>query len=820
MERQPTASDTFRFFFKPQAWPRFKREMSYTAALLVRLIALAFINAGILHSDHPARGVSSLIDGSLTLRGVMAEAWQQIDRRDARQMAVFLAVIAFLVTVALGFLTAFLEAGLGTAWAADAWADIAASQNFAARWLQGIFGISTGNSPAEIGSALGAMLLVYNSTALGLGMFLSIYNVAVVVMESARHGKVGGQRHSMLWAPIRLVFGVGLLVPVSDGWNGGQLLTVWLAGQGSKIASSVWEAHVEHVVSGRGGIVTPPMSAQLESVIGTVLAIETCMAAFNSVAALSGDPPYITDNVIRQLRPNGFSKMTVAVERSYDGTTYLPRKTCGAMTFVPPENLDFAGEKLMVAAQRDALMGVLPQIRALAQQIVRANAPNPALQQPMPNTAIGRQIADAYARALVSNIAPAVQAQKGVAQARTIAEIRTAGWVAAPAWLHTLSRLNAELIKAASTPPEVSGPAPGTDWPPEVGSALASAELYWNAASADLGIPTFQSVAAGSHAGSLDRLFSPIGFGTVKLFEFTGDDPLAELISFGHTILAWAISILTFMVAAVGWANSSGFAAVAGWIGGPVGVAASVAAQKAIGSGLAAILKFLGPLVISIFIMLMSSAALLAVGLAVLPLVRWMYGCIAWLLGIFEAIVAVPLMLVAHLRSDGEGLAGPAAQTGYTIILGICLRPILMVFSLVVGLLIFNNVVGLFNLLFLPNMKASAASGNTMGFFIGVAYVVSYCVAVYGFANASFKAIDYLPNQVLRWIGGQVMHDMDNSGAVERAAQRTGDAAGEQMKNTVKAAGPREGGGQAGPAGSQEQAAITRTEDMLPKELM
>lgn len=821
--RRPSVGDTFGFFFKPQAWPRFKQEMAYTSGLFVRLIALTFVNAAILTPDHPARAVSSLADGSLTLRSVLSEGWRRLDRRNPRQIAVFLAVVGFLIAVALGFLTAFSQAALGTAWAADAWADIATSQNFAARWLRGVFGISTGTSSTEIGSALGAMLLVYNVTAMGLGVFLSFYNVGVVVMESAKHGRVGGQRHSMLWAPIRLVFGMGLLVPISDGWNSGQLLTVWLAGQGSKIASSVWEAHINHVVSGRGAIVTPPMSAQLEPVIGTLLSIETCMAAFNTVAAKSGDAPYIRVNVDRQLRPNGLSEMKVAVERSYDGASHYPRKACGAITFTPPENLDHAGERVMIAAQRDALMQVLPQIQSLAQQIVLANDPDPARRQPMPSTAMGRQIADTYARALIGKIAPAVQAQQDVARSKTIAEIRTAGWVAAPAWLHTLSRLNAELIKAASTPPEISGPAPGIGWPQEVHAALAGAEQYWNTTAADLGLPTFQSVAAGSQAGPLDRLFSPIGFGTVKLFEFTGDDPLAELISFGHTILAWAIGILTFFAAAIGWANSSGFAAVMGWMGGPAGAAASVAAQKVVGSGLAAILGALAPLVIGIFIMLMSSAALLAVGLAVLPLIRWMYGCIAWLLGIFEAIVAVPLMLVAHLRTDGEGLAGPAAQTGYTIILGIVLRPVLMVFSLVVGLLIFNNVVALFNLLFLPNMKASAASGNTMGFFVGVAYVVAYCVAVYGFANASFKAIDYLPNQVLRWIGGQIMHDMDNTAAVERAVQRAGDAGGQAGKDSLKGAGggedkkpDRKGGIDSG-SGPGREAAITRTEDMIPK---
>lgn len=383
-------------------------------------------------------------------------------------------------------------------------------------------------------------------------------------------------------------------------------------------------------------------------------------------------------------------------------------------------------------------------------------------------------------------------------------------------WLHTISRLNSELLKAAATPPEVTGPAVGLEWPEEVRASIGGAEAYWNAVSADLGIPAFQSVSAGSQAGILDRIFSPVGFTTVKMFKFSGTDPLAEVIAFGHTILAWAIGILTIMAGAVGWANSPGFAAAIGLMGGPTGVAASLAAQKAIGSGLAAILQFMAPLIAGILLLLLSSAALLAVGLAVLPLTRWLFGCISWLLGIFEAIVAVPIMLIAHLRSDGEGLAGPSAQMGYTILLGLFLRPILMVFSLVIGLQIFNSVMWLWNLLFLPNMMASAASGNTMGFVVGIIYVVVYCTSVYAFANASFKAIDYLPNQVLRWIGGQVMHDMDNSAMIERAAQQAGQGVGEGQKSLMKSAQGGEGKAPAGRDAMSEKSGDSITQSMLP----
>ena len=153
---------------------------------------------------------------------------------------------------------------------------------------------------------------------------------------------------------------------------------------------------------------------------------------------------------------------------------------------------------------------------------------------------------------------------------------------------------------------------------------------------------------------------------------------------------------------------------------------------------------------------------------------------------------------------------------GYTILLGLFLRPILMVFSLVVGLQIFNSVMWLWNLLFLPNMMASAASGNTMGFVVGVIYVVVYCTSVYAFANASFKAIDFLPNQILRWIGGQVMHDMDNSAMIERASQQAGQGVGEGQKSLMKSAQGDESKSPAGRGATGEKSGDSITQSMLP----
>ena len=77
-----------------------------------------------------------------------------------------------------------------------------------------------------------------------------------------------------------------------------------------------------------------------------------------------------------------------------------------------------------------------------------------------------------------------------------------------------------------------------------------------------------------------------------------------------------------------------------------------------------------------------------------------MFAISGWIKSIFEAIVAMPLWALAHLRIDGEGLAGPGATNGYFLLLEIFLRPILIVFGFVASINIFSALVNVLNQIF------------------------------------------------------------------------------------------------------------------------
>jgi len=131
-------------------------------------------------------------------------------------------------------------------------------------------------------------------------------------------------------------------------------------------------------------------------------------------------------------------------------------------------------------------------------------------------------------------------------------------------------------------------------------------------------------------------------------------------------------------------------------------------------------------------------------------------------------MVAVPLWALAHLRIDGEGLPGRDASAGYMLLLGIFLRPILIVFGLLASILIFTATILVFHDIYdlvIANMAGHPPLGHDptateiesyRGPVDQFFYTALYTIVVYMTGTSCFKMIDEVPNQIMRWIGFQV----------------------------------------------------------------
>jgi hypothetical protein len=156
-------------------------------------------------------------------------------------------------------------------------------------------------------------------------------------------------------------------------------------------------------------------------------------------------------------------------------------------------------------------------------------------------------------------------------------------------------------------------------------------------------------------------------------------------------------------------------------------------------------------------LLLIVPAAFLSIVLPLLPAIRFLFGITAWLLMIFEALVAFPLVVLGQMRSDGEGLLAHGRQ-GYMLILQMILRPVLMVFGLMAALVVFDALYWFVTwAIWSALLNIRADSGQIMGSGVQgvlelIGYIFLWSGLIYMAANLAFRAINTIPDRVLDWI--------------------------------------------------------------------
>lgn len=213
----------------------------------------------------------------------------------------------------------------------------------------------------------------------------------------------------------------------------------------------------------------------------------------------------------------------------------------------------------------------------------------------------------------------------------------------------------------------------------------------------------------------------------------TNTYPLAQLAETGHTVLGLGIVIwaTVSIVQTLSTVEGVGFS-----LGKGLAMSALVNLLASMGSGM-----IIAGIMISFY-------------LPVLPFIRVAFAVMTWIISVFEAVVMVPVAALTHLSTVGPGLMGNYGRAAWTLWFNVFMRPILVVFGFIGGLLIFNAFAVYFHTAFSQGASAVLASNwypmQLMGKFF---YSVVYLGALYTAANTSFKMLDVIPNGMMRWLG-------------------------------------------------------------------
>lgn len=321
----------------------------------------------------------------------------------------------------------------------------------------------------------------------------------------------------------------------------------------------------------------------------------------------------------------------------------------------------------------------------------------------------------------------------------------------------------------------------GSDLEP-VGDPLFKVYEYWND---DLKNPdlTQQVTYSNIFMDAMNLMLGTSGLGSMRGAN-AHLHPLAQLVAVGKGLVESAV-------------RNMAISSASGFLGGAL--AAFDGHQ-----GSAAVLSAASSMFLSTAFIGLTAGIVLFYILPFLPFLYFFFALASWIKAIFEAMVGVPLWALAHLRIDGEGLPGDAAQNGYFLILDIFIRPILTVVGLIASITIFSAQARVLNLIWdLVTVNATGFDNNDLftsaivadrRFERGVVdqffFTIIYTIIVYMLATASFKLIDKIPDNILRWAGVGVSTfgdiDQDNVDSVSRYAVMGGMTIGQQSASAVQ----------------------------------
>lgn len=318
--RSVSGKSVAAFLFLPQFHLSY-RQLSFVMPVLVRTLAVMFEQAGLIAPNHPATRYGTEGVRKIGVRGLLGEAWMTLRTNPnvtLYQWGMFSSVVLMIVFMIAGIISfvmnlvfstaqaqifshpAGIDTGLGNVPTATP-GILFDTQNFAEGGrtdfaigvLDRVLRQGALGQGGAMQNALRGLMEVYNTGMLVIAGLLVFWAIISIVVDTARTGQLGGGRHNMVWAPIRIVFGLALLIPLgSTGFSSGQFMVMKLAEWGSNFGSRGWATYVDSVV-GESLLIEPKLENPQSLVIDFVR-LYVCTIAYNGAQnqAMGGNLTY------------------------------------------------------------------------------------------------------------------------------------------------------------------------------------------------------------------------------------------------------------------------------------------------------------------------------------------------------------------------------------------------------------------------------------------------------------------------------------------------------------------------------------------------
>ena len=673
--------------------------------------------------------------------------------------------------------------------------------DFAAQVIQNVFPVAgSGGVSTNQTTVISQMVGTLTGFVAAIAMAFLCYSTIMQIHRGAESGRLLTNNMTGLFV-VRIGFAAVMMFPIpGNGFSVGQTAVVKMALWGIGMADNVYATAVKAI--GPDALqIAKPMVPGTENVVFGLIQNELCRSLVNVASNTLGAPTQLVPEPTPVPLGNGNGVMTVmAYALSVGNIGSAP--ACGTVTISAPmqgaQNL--AGVPVdQSAIQQQALQTALAQISGPVQEVAvnffntrQASALQPlmgiftgatqaytqALSTAATNifTTLNNSVSGNNASAAASQI-PAVKAN-GAAQA----QLSAMGWAGAGAYYLEFAHLNGATLSVLSATPQITPPSYqgfgasfSSDLAPLVQASQAFLSTLQTTVDTQDGISQpggygdlfSGAVPGGDGSSAIEQVFRKLHLNdyALQLLETaiapSGNnwaDPFSALMTLGNTLITLSIGAMGLAALAAsttGTVATSAFQALTFNFAGAAGTVV-----------LHFLMTWLGTPIFMLLLGLLIPGLTIAFVLPMIPWVMWMAGVMGWLILVCEAVIAVPLWMLAHMTMGGEGLHGNARE-GYALIFNVLFRPVLMLFGLFLGYFVFTSISWLIRETFGVAAGFVLEQGWLVTNILGVIVLISIFVMAHVVAAlTSFRMISLIPHHVPRLIGfssaGRV--DMDAFG--------------------------------------------------------
>lgn len=248
-----TKGTVLKYTLLPGVMPRAREFLTFGLTHVAFYVAMIFEAVKILPRNHIYLNPENF--GKYTISQVLAQTFKYLrfDRKHMDQVFIFgtilfgvvlffmqilLLVFSLLLPAAEAAIPATMSQLVGTQYPQDDIAFMLLDRVFG---IEDFFNSRVSNDaafPFPYHEGLHILFNTYSTALVVVALVILTYFVTTIIAETITDGTAFGKRMNRVWAPIRLVFAFGLLIPIASGLNSGQYIVLAAAKWGSGLATN------------------------------------------------------------------------------------------------------------------------------------------------------------------------------------------------------------------------------------------------------------------------------------------------------------------------------------------------------------------------------------------------------------------------------------------------------------------------------------------------------------------------------------------------------------------------------------------------------